>query len=161
MSFSVFYSIVVLLHFYTLRVGCGWGHKSLVSVGPKTWCVWPTLASQLLHTAVLKSTDSVVCVRNCDKLIIKVFLFGCAVWQHLCLCVWKTRENSSHGSTRRSNYFYEGNWISGPHIIIIENVVGSGASEERKPSEQGSRSQRQIGYTRSVCPGCRRSPLMI
>lgn len=88
MSFSVFYSQVSLLHFQSLMVYLevqSWvclRYSTLVFVGPNARCVHPTPASQLWHTAnsaMLKSTDSVVCARSCDKLIIKVFPFGCVV----------------------------------------------------------------------------------
>lgn len=53
--------------------------------------VCATPVSRLWHTAdsaLLKSTDSVVCARSYDKVIIKVFPFGYMVWQPgVCVCV--------------------------------------------------------------------------
>lgn len=62
--------------------------------------------------------------------------------------------------------FYERNWISSRHVIIVEHFMGADPAEDKKLLNKGERHKQPIGereteWLYSVYPAHRKSPLMI
>lgn len=81
----------------------------------------------------------------------------------VCVIVWQEGEGVARKYQEEQLDFYERNWISSRHIIIVEHFHGSRPSEDKKPAQwgRGTQAGSQRGHTQSVYPAHRKSPLMI